>query len=142
MAFRFSPYISFPGNGREAMTYYQSIFGGQLELMTYGDLPAEAAAQLPFSPPASALAHGQLNAGSLQLSGSDALGDELPALHSEVYSFLISPETVTGAEAIMEKFTATGAEIAMPFELAPWGSHYGQLKDPFGILWAFDVDPV
>lgn len=28
----------------------------------------------------------------------------------------------------------------MPFEKAPWGGHYGQVKDKFGVLWAFSVE--
>lgn len=25
----------------------------------------------------------------------------------------------------------------IPFELAPWGSYYGQVFDRFGVMWAF-----
>lgn len=32
-----------------------------------------------------------------------------------------------------------GGEINVPFELAPWGSYYGQVFDPFGVMWSFDV---
>ncbi len=27
----------------------------------------------------------------------------------------------------------------MPFALAPWGDHYGQVKDCFGVMFAFVV---
>lgn len=42
-----TPYISFPRNAAEAMPYYQEIFGGTLDLMTYGDNPMEG---MPFTP--------------------------------------------------------------------------------------------
>lgn len=32
-----------------------------------------------------------------------------------------------------------GASDVMPLELAPWGDHYGQLTDRFGISWMFDI---
>lgn len=40
MSTTFFPYISFPGNGSEAMAYYHEISGGELNAMTYGDFPA------------------------------------------------------------------------------------------------------
>lgn len=35
--------------------------------------------------------------------------------------------------------TSSEAEISMPFELAPWGDHYGQVTDRFGVMWAVVV---
>ena len=42
-----NPYLSFRDNAREAMNFYQSVFGGELSLSTFGDFqasddPAEA----------------------------------------------------------------------------------------------------
>ena len=42
-----NPYISFRDNAREAMNFYQSVFGGDLRVSTFGDYqasddPAEA----------------------------------------------------------------------------------------------------
>lgn len=38
-----TPYLAFAGNAREAMTFYQSVFGGQLDLVNGKDfgLPPE-----------------------------------------------------------------------------------------------------
>lgn len=33
------------------------------------------------------------------------------------------------------------ATEAMPFEQAPWGDRYGQVKDRFGVLWQGDAGP-
>ncbi|MET7705703.1 hypothetical protein [Micromonospora sp. NPDC005413] len=38
MSARVSPYLSFAGNAREAMEFYQSVFGGSLEINTFADL--------------------------------------------------------------------------------------------------------
>lgn len=32
-----NPYLHFNGNARDAMTFYQSVFGGDLDVMTFGD---------------------------------------------------------------------------------------------------------
>lgn len=68
------------------------------------------------------------------------MGEDTPSLQSDVYSLLLTPGSVEKAEALIEKFTSTGAEAAMPFEPSPWGPHYGQVRDRFGVLWAFDVE--
>ena len=31
-----------------------------------------------------------------------------------------------------------GAEIVMPIEQMFWGARYGQLRDPFGVVWAMN----
>ncbi|MGO4437254.1 VOC family protein [Rhizobium sp. RAF56] len=37
-----------------------------------------------------------------------------------------------------ERAVAAGAEVVMPVELMFWGDRYGQLRDPFGVLWAIN----
>jgi PhnB protein len=32
-----------------------------------------------------------------------------------------------------------GGSVDMPFEQAPWGDHFGQLKDRFGVQWMFNA---
>src|SRR5690349_7560635 len=33
------PYLFFKGQAREAMEFYKDVFGGELEIMSYGDTP-------------------------------------------------------------------------------------------------------
>lgn len=137
---QFSPYVSFPGNAAEAFAHYHEVFGGELDIMSYDDFPDLSG--FPFTPPPGSIAHAQLSGGLVTLAGGDGMapaGEELPPLTSEVYSFLIGLDTVEAAEALIEKLTSTGSEVAMPFEPAPWGDHYGQIKDQFGVLWAIVV---
>ena len=44
MASRLNPYISFDGNAREALEFYQPVFGGELSVMTFGDMGIAGAA--------------------------------------------------------------------------------------------------
>src|SRR5207248_755736 len=37
MVTRLNPYINFDGNARQAMEFYESVFGGTLKLSTYGE---------------------------------------------------------------------------------------------------------
>src|SRR6185369_11290585 len=41
MPSRLNPYISFPGNAREAMEFYKRVFGGTLALSTFGEYGGE-----------------------------------------------------------------------------------------------------
>jgi uncharacterized glyoxalase superfamily protein PhnB len=37
-----------------------------------------------------------------------------------------------------DRAVAAGAEVVMPVSFMFWGSRYGQLRDPFGVLWAIN----
>ena len=41
MAIALNPYLNFPGTTREAMTFYQSVLGGELQISTFGDFGAQ-----------------------------------------------------------------------------------------------------
>lgn len=38
MATRLNPHLHFSGNAREAMEFYRSVLGGELDVMTFGDV--------------------------------------------------------------------------------------------------------
>ena len=40
MAVRLNPYLNFKDDAREAMTFYQSVLGGELHLNTFGEFQA------------------------------------------------------------------------------------------------------
>lgn len=132
-----TPYISFPGNAAEAMAYYRDVFGGTLDVMTYGDMPPMEG--MPFTPPPEAVAHAQLEGGLLTLAGGDDIAEVPQPLDSPVYSLMVLPDSVDEGRALIEKLTSTGGNVEMPFEQAPWGDHYGQVKDRFGVMWQIDV---
>ncbi|NRP71941.1 hypothetical protein ILFOPFJJ_02834 [Ensifer psoraleae] len=48
---------------------------------------------------------------------------------------------VDDADFWWKRAVAAGAEVTMPLAVAFWGDYYGQLRDPFGVLWAI-VAPV
>jgi uncharacterized glyoxalase superfamily protein PhnB len=43
---------------------------------------------------------------------------------------------VKGVDAWWDRAVAAGAEVVLPLQLMFWGDRYGQLRDPFGVLWS------
>lgn len=131
-------YLSFPGNARDAMRLYHDVFGGELNLMTYDDMKLEG---MPFEPDPASVAHATLNADNLRIAGGDDPGlDAGSAMDSNVYSILLGLDSDAEARRLIDAFIARGASMAMPYEEAPWGGTYGQVRDPFGVMWAFSAE--
>ncbi len=46
---------------------------------------------------------------------------------------------VDDIDACWQRAVEAGAEVVMPVQVMFWGDRYGQLRDPFGILWAMNA---
>ena len=71
-----NPYLSFTGEAREALMFYQSVFGGDLTISTFGEFqpPADTGVDAPGMPASEAdkVMHGMLvTPNGLVLMGSD-----------------------------------------------------------------------
>ncbi|MFD6179174.1 MULTISPECIES: VOC family protein [unclassified Isoptericola] len=137
---RLNPYLSFKNQAREALEFYRSVLGGELDISTFGGMPADSGMPIPDSDK-DLVMHGQLETPSgLTLMAADS-GSMMPyvAPTSGVTVALTGgPEDhdyVAGAYAKL----ADGGSDAMPFDKAPWGDYYGQVTDRYGITWMFDV---
>lgn len=130
------PYIEFPGNAAAAMKFYQSVFGGELEVMGYEGIPTD---DFPVKPGPDAVAHASLTGGSLDLRAGDAMSGQPQDTASETYSMMVLTDTVAEGEDLIEKFVAAGGSVELPYAPAPWGDTYGQVRDPFGVMWQVDT---
>ena len=128
-----SLYVSFPGNAREALEFYHGVFGGELKILTYGE-QLDQGVQFPFDPPRDAVAHGTLT-GPFTLGGGDDLQNQKDVLDRGVFGFTAEVESVEEGEHLIERLTAGGGKVTMPFAQAPWGAYFGVLEDKFGLAW-------
>jgi PhnB protein len=135
MAINLNPYLNFPdGSAREAMEFYASVLGGELTVMTFGDMGTEG-------PLAAQVMHGQLEApGGLVLMGADAPPEMVQVTFGDNVSVSLSggPED---AERLRQWFAALseGGVVRQPLEAAPWGDEFGMLTDRFGIGWLVNI---
>ncbi|MEA4943997.1 MAG: VOC family protein [Propionicimonas sp.] len=131
MSMSLSPYLNFAGNGREAMTYYQSVFGGELHLFGFAEYGLDG--------PADGLMHGNLQVRpGMSISASDAMpGAEQTWGGTRVYCSIFGDDAAT-MQGWFEALAVDGS-IGMPLEKQVWGDLYGLVKDKYGIEWMFNV---
>lgn len=135
MASRLNPYVNVPdGQARAALEFYQSVLGGELSLMTFGQMGMEGAL-------ADQVMHGQLETpAGFTLMGADAPPEMVQVRYGDNVSVSISGDAGDG-EALRGWFEglSAGGEVRQPLVQAPWGDEFGMLVDRFGINWMFNI---
>src|SRR5690554_2403590 len=124
-----NPYLGFQNNAREAMEFYQSVFGGELRMSTFGEFQAsEDPAQQDL------IMHGELiTEGGFTLMGSDT-PDGMEFTPGTNYSVSLSGDDDAELRGYWEKLIE-GGEILEPLAQAPWGDSFGMCIDRFGVRW-------
>jgi PhnB protein len=131
---RLNPYISFDGTAREAMRFYQSVFGGDLTVNTFGEYGSDDAAV------ADKVMHAQLeNDKGFTLMASDT-PPGMDVRSGSSITISLSGSDDDDLRGYWEKLS-DGGTVTMPLEKQMWGDVFGQLVDKFGIAWMVDIVP-
>ncbi|AXE90794.1 VOC family protein [Streptomyces sp. Go-475] len=132
MVSRLNPYLTFDGDARQAMEFYQEVFGGTLDLHTYGDFGQ------PDAPNAGQIMHGMLETPSgFTLMGADnPPGMESP--QDSRYSVSLSGDDDAELRGYWEKLSA-GGSVSVPLEKQMWGDEFGMCTDRFGVPWMVNI---
>ncbi|WP_155373447.1 VOC family protein [Catellatospora vulcania] len=132
MASRLNPYISFNGNAREAMEFYQGILGGNLTMSTFGEFGDKDA------PYADQIMHAMLESDA----GYTLMASDTPpgmAYHpGDNITVSLSGDDGDLLRGYWEKLTEGGA-VGVPLEKQMWGDEFGALKDRFGVNWMVNI---
>ncbi|WP_412538314.1 VOC family protein [Longispora sp. K20-0274] len=132
MSTRLNPYISFAGTAREAMEFYQQVFGGTLRLNTFGEFGA------PDAPEADKIMHGMLEAdGGLTLMGADT-PPGMPYNPGDNITVSLSGEDAAELRGYWDKLSS-GGTVTVPMEKQMWGDEFGACTDKFGIGWLVNI---
>lgn len=131
MTVRLTPYLNFRDTARTAMEFYHTVFGGSLELNTYGEMPM-------FNDPAEAnkIMHGMLTGDhGIVLMGADVPNGMDFTANSNV--------SLSGDDDVVMRGwwdrLSDGATISEPLTTAPWGDSFGMLKDKFDVPWMVNI---
>ena len=127
-----NPYLNFMGKGTEAMKFYQSVFGGDLNISTYGESgQAKNEAEKDF------LMHGELKTDAFTFYASDG-NEEHKVTEGNSVNMCIGGDD---EEKLTKYFNglAEGGTVDMPLAKQFWGDTYGQLTDKFGIHWMVNI---
>jgi PhnB protein len=127
-----TPYLLFDGTCAEAMHFYQTVFGGELDLSKVKD--SIMANQMPPSQQEKVL-NAHLRSNRVEFSASDWLRPDRTRVRGNTVCLYLSGGTQQQLKSIFEKLS-DGAEINDPLKMQPFGI-YGALNDKFGVRWMF-----
>lgn len=128
-----NPYLNFSGNTEEAFNFYQTVFGGELQIVRFKDLADDmgvtgndldkiANVALPIG-------------GGTLLMGSDTLAS-MGHARAAGNNFYINLETesVEETERLFHALSA-GGTVEMPLQETEWTKKFGMFADKYGIRW-------
>jgi len=141
-------HLNFRGDARAALEFYQSVFGGDLTVATYGDfgMPAEA-------PGAANVVFGQVeSAGGFRVMAYDIPGESggsAAAARStsrengvtvtdQPFFVSVRAETLDEVQGYWSALSVGASEIE-PLAASAWSPGFGMLTDRFGVTWILDV---
>ena len=129
-------YLTFNGNCREAMTFYQNCLGGELMFQTIGETPM--ADKMPPEV-TDYILHSTLTNGNLSLMASDMVSEKGLERGNAVSLMLncSSEEEIRRCYYLLSE----AGKATHPLEHSFWGALFGGLTDPFGNHWLLHFDP-
>jgi PhnB protein len=128
-----NPYISFRDDARQALEFYQDVFGGNLNVNTFGQYGDANA------PGADNVMHGQLDTDSgFTLMAADTPPGMDFNEGAGTITISLSGDDEQELRGYWDKLSE-GGTVTMPFEKQMWGDLFGMCTDKFGVPWMVDV---
>jgi PhnB protein len=148
MSITTTTHLNFRGDARSALEFYQSVFGGQLTIATYGDFGMPRAI-----PGADNVVFGQVESDS----GFRVMAYDIPGQMDDSAKNVGSTRRENGTTITDQPFfvsvrsesldevegywaaLSVGASIVEPLAASAWSPGFGMLTDSFGVTWILDV---
>ncbi|MBU2694256.1 VOC family protein [Pimelobacter sp. 30-1] len=137
MTINLNPYINWRGQAREAMEFYRSVLGGELQVMTFADMGGTAMgvaeAEVDW------VMHAALSVSdSVLLMGADH-PQHVPGEPQQQQVSISGPAEDEATLRAWWDGLSEGATIHQPLEKAPWGDSFGMLEDRYGVQWLVNI---
>ncbi len=123
-------YLTFSGNCREAMTFYQECLGGELVFQTVEESPLSEKMPKKMK---DCILHATLTKDTLILMGSDMV-PQSGLVKGNSVSLSINCDSEEEIKTFYKKL-AKGGKADHPLEDSFWGALFGDLTDKFGNHW-------
>jgi PhnB protein len=129
-----NPYISFDGNAREAMEFYNTVFGGALHLSTFGEAGMTEHGVKPDQ-----IMHAALNADNgISIMASDSATGFRQYVAGTNMSISLCGDNEEELSGYYTKLV-DGGNVQQPLTKAPWGDTFGMCIDKFGVFWMLNI---
>ncbi|HLE14018.1 MAG TPA: VOC family protein [Anaerolineales bacterium] len=133
MQSKLNPYLSFKDTARQAMEFYQSVFGGKLAMNTFKEFQASDDPSEDEK-----IMHAILEAeNGITLMAADT-PNRMEYRDGTNISISLSGDNEAELRRYFEKLSV-GGMVTQPLEKAPWGDTFGMCTDQFGINWMVNV---
>jgi PhnB protein len=133
MASKLNPYLSFKGSARPAMEFYHTVFGGKLQMQTFGEIHAPVDASEMNN-----IMHAELAADNGILFYASDTPNHMAYQPGTNMSMSLTGEDEAELRGYFNKLAAGGA-VSQALEKAPWGDTFGMLTDKFGVNWLVNI---
>ncbi len=132
---KLNPYINFKGNAREAIEFYETVFGGKVMISTYKD-----GGMSKNQKDDNQIMHAVLETDNgITLMVSDTPDGMEYSVGKNISISLSGPnEDEATLKGYWDKLSV-GATIDQPLMKAPWGDLFGMLTDKVGIHWMVNI---
>ena len=129
-----TPFLLFDGNCAEAMEFYKSCVGGELNITKIADVP------MPEPPTPSMqdkVAYAHLKSGAIEFSATDWQHQAREPKQGNTVAMYITGDADAELRQIFDKLAAGGdRRLLDDLQDLPFGL-YGHLADKYGVHWFF-----
>jgi PhnB protein len=129
-----APYIFFKGNCHEAMEFYKEVFGGELDLMAYEDVPGDFPGKDDMK---GKIMNSSLTTDDFVIRASDT---QKASDAAKKVSICLTGTDEQKLRKIFEGLSE-GVEVQFPLKKEFWGDIFGQVTDKFNVDWMIDITP-
>jgi PhnB protein len=132
MAVQLTPYLSFTGNAREAMAFYQEVFGGEVNSNTFADFGE--------SDPAFAdqIMHAQLDTPSGMVLMASDVPPGMDHVPGRSVTLILHGDDEQVMRGYWDRLVEEGT-VQTALEAQMWGDVYGQCMDRYGVVWMMNI---
>ncbi len=129
-----NPYLNFRNTTRQAMEFYQTIFGAKLTLSTFKEFHAS---QDPSED--NKIMHADLHADNGIAFFAADTPNSMEFRPGANISMSLSGEDESELKTYFDKLSA-GGKVTMPLAKQVWGDVFGMCTDQFGVNWMVNIN--